>query len=391
METSIIKVTQNVETLLRYFRKRLRPINLWIDAICLNQADKTELAQQVQLMGEIYSQSQMVLVWMGDQDENIAKVFALFRTLARITDDVVQNDRESVSKAISALYGTEPSTSTADATMSIEQFFHRPWFGRRWVLQELALSEEAMIYFHNDRISWKWLAIALKKLSIIQSAHKDLFSFDEWTRRTLKRAILLSGTPRKIWDCLWEFHDCECFDPRDRIWSLVGFSSDTTIKGNAKRLGRNGDEEAELKIALQAVEKGCLGSDTVPVMLPPVGISDIGFYVDYTLSSRAVFCRLAYSAIHQSNRGELFRHALAYGSLKNGYVEIASWIPDWSKPQISKQKKLLADPSDWSSTRWGQKFSFFKDPPRAITLESFQKKNRRHIQRYIRNQARRQG
>jgi hypothetical protein len=41
-----------------------------------------ELQEQVQLIDEIYGEVKKVLVWMGDEDDNIAKIFAFFRTLA---------------------------------------------------------------------------------------------------------------------------------------------------------------------------------------------------------------------------------------------------------------------------------------------------------------------
>lgn len=46
-EFYLLKITQNVHTLLCRFRKPSRSINLWIDAISLNQSDKAEISQQV--------------------------------------------------------------------------------------------------------------------------------------------------------------------------------------------------------------------------------------------------------------------------------------------------------------------------------------------------------
>ena len=81
-ETSSIKITPNVETMLRRFRKSLRPINLWIDAACLNQmGDRSEVQEQVQMMVEIYNEAREVLVWMGDEEGETVRVFPFFRTL----------------------------------------------------------------------------------------------------------------------------------------------------------------------------------------------------------------------------------------------------------------------------------------------------------------------
>jgi hypothetical protein len=41
---------------------------LWIDAICINQADIEERNRQLYLMPHIYGRAQMVLVWLGHDD-----------------------------------------------------------------------------------------------------------------------------------------------------------------------------------------------------------------------------------------------------------------------------------------------------------------------------------
>jgi hypothetical protein len=41
--------------------------HLWIDALCINQEDETEKADQVSMMGEIYSRAYSVCAWLGVQ------------------------------------------------------------------------------------------------------------------------------------------------------------------------------------------------------------------------------------------------------------------------------------------------------------------------------------
>lgn len=41
-------------------------------------------------MGEIYSQAKKGRVWIGDEDEDIAKVFTFFRTLSNIEEGLVR-------------------------------------------------------------------------------------------------------------------------------------------------------------------------------------------------------------------------------------------------------------------------------------------------------------
>ena len=43
---------------------------LWIDALCINQQDNPERSHQVQLMGSIYRQAQMVWAWLGAAEDS---------------------------------------------------------------------------------------------------------------------------------------------------------------------------------------------------------------------------------------------------------------------------------------------------------------------------------
>ncbi|EMT68770.1 Heterokaryon incompatibility protein 6, OR allele, partial [Fusarium odoratissimum] len=56
----------NAAAALRRLRWKRKKRVLWIDAICINQADVDEKNTQVPLMQKIYGQGQNVLVWLGE-------------------------------------------------------------------------------------------------------------------------------------------------------------------------------------------------------------------------------------------------------------------------------------------------------------------------------------
>jgi hypothetical protein len=49
--------------------------SLWIDAICINQADTEEKSKQVQLMGKVYEQASIVMIWLGCGNDGTKMLF----------------------------------------------------------------------------------------------------------------------------------------------------------------------------------------------------------------------------------------------------------------------------------------------------------------------------
>jgi hypothetical protein len=76
-------ITPNLAAALRHLRDPHDFLRIWIDALCINQADLVERAQQVSQMGDIYRQAERVLVWLGPEAEDSHLVFPLSDHIAR--------------------------------------------------------------------------------------------------------------------------------------------------------------------------------------------------------------------------------------------------------------------------------------------------------------------
>ena len=59
-------VTANLFIALRYLRRQDKPRTVWVDAVCINQADASERGGQVARMGDIYRQATKVVIWVGE-------------------------------------------------------------------------------------------------------------------------------------------------------------------------------------------------------------------------------------------------------------------------------------------------------------------------------------
>ncbi|KAF1977656.1 HET-domain-containing protein, partial [Bimuria novae-zelandiae CBS 107.79] len=58
-------ISANLDCALRHLRYPNKDRVLWVDQMCINQADDQERSSQVQLMGFIYSAAKKVIIWLG--------------------------------------------------------------------------------------------------------------------------------------------------------------------------------------------------------------------------------------------------------------------------------------------------------------------------------------
>jgi hypothetical protein len=76
-----VSITSNLDGGLRRIRLPTEVRIIWVDALCINQDDKEETSRQVQIMREIYSKAQSVLVWLGDENYRDRDAFVWIRSL----------------------------------------------------------------------------------------------------------------------------------------------------------------------------------------------------------------------------------------------------------------------------------------------------------------------
>ncbi|KAK0614931.1 heterokaryon incompatibility protein-domain-containing protein, partial [Bombardia bombarda] len=70
VDDRLFSATVNLEAALRHIRGTgVRELIIWVDAVCINQADLDERSSQVALMGAIYSGADLVEAWVGEDED----------------------------------------------------------------------------------------------------------------------------------------------------------------------------------------------------------------------------------------------------------------------------------------------------------------------------------
>lgn len=74
-----IPVSPNLYAALQRLRSKDRVVNIWVDAVCINQNDPDERGHQVGIMRRIYQQAEEVAIWLGSKrdDDDLAEDFML--------------------------------------------------------------------------------------------------------------------------------------------------------------------------------------------------------------------------------------------------------------------------------------------------------------------------
>lgn len=88
IDGKVLPITANLEDALLDLRCTGDECRLWVDQICVDQANPDERSIQVRLMGEIYKHAQRVLVYLGPDPGNIAKqAFFMIKMLGSLDED----------------------------------------------------------------------------------------------------------------------------------------------------------------------------------------------------------------------------------------------------------------------------------------------------------------
>ncbi|TLD16753.1 uncharacterized protein PgNI_02156 [Pyricularia grisea] len=176
----VIRITKNLSHALRHLRLETEPRTLWVDAVCINQADVAERGHQVTLMQAIFSSCERCLVWMGplkpysdltasdagqrwrkwcsDTEANVVEAMALFERIAdhdvkllRTIDKMDENDMVFIQGPHADGYYL-PRKETEVLT---ELFVSAAPWKRAWCVQELACAPRLFFVAGGATLDWK--------------------------------------------------------------------------------------------------------------------------------------------------------------------------------------------------------------------------------------------
>ncbi|KAF9891666.1 hypothetical protein FE257_003678 [Aspergillus nanangensis] len=199
-------VTTNCKTALKRVRLPSRARTVWIDAVCIDQTNDEERSQQVQLMPEIYSRAKRVLIYLGEaMHEELPGLAYISRgPTSHLRDD--------------ELWPVVRQT--------IASLLRRRYFSRVWILQEVALAQEALVLCGEHEIPWESLRGMVDSFPRMKSTSlpQAMALFDE--SHPLPKALEFGARVYRGASHLLNLLDltrgCQSTDPRDKVFAVFG-------------------------------------------------------------------------------------------------------------------------------------------------------------------------
>lgn len=161
---------------------------LWIDAVCINQADLVERSQQVLLMGELYASAEQVIIWLGPKHKDFGDVTWAMADFPQFLEDYGLQP-EDIGAAPKSLrdrsYWERVGVDPLPRFIRAAKFYYAcRWFRRAWIFQEVFLARKAVVLCGSEAWDWKGLtAISL------------IFTVQGWTQELGGELIALYDTP----------------------------------------------------------------------------------------------------------------------------------------------------------------------------------------------------
>ncbi|KAK5655089.1 hypothetical protein OQA88_5988 [Cercophora sp. LCS_1] len=153
----------------------------WADAICINQDDHKEKVQQMGIMDVVYSRAIKTVLWLGKKThhtlhaaeilkQNSAAVHAAFPRLMQMymggkyQPPIFADETNELWDQ----FGIMPLGKKEWGTLA--DIYSRRWFGRSWMVQEVALSETIDVLCGDVSFDWEDIALFAIVISFTHTA-----------------------------------------------------------------------------------------------------------------------------------------------------------------------------------------------------------------------------
>ena len=282
---------------------------VWIDALCIDQSSIAERSRQVGIMSQIYSGAKRVVVWLGEADESTEQAI---KDLNRLTEINLTRIELWNGKLLWAEDAAD-SEVNAQRLRAVLKIFHRSWFDRAWIVQELIMAKHVLVFCGHHEIQWETMYRFCSK-----------YGTWDWTRITFGGTVRLRSPPG--------------------LHESIGVPVIVRKhhKGEDQRLGQTLSE----LLTLTATMKSTRPEDKVYALLGVAKMSRAAQEAfptpDYGLDVAEIYKRVALVSITEERNLHLVL-GMSRGQSTPTAASMPSWVPDLASGTHPKALSLWLD------------------------------------------------
>lgn len=300
LEGKICSVTRNLGSALTFLRSPDQDRTLWVDAICINQADISERNTQVKLMGVIYKTAIQVVSWLGTELEDIADSYWVIKEAVKYNFS---------SQWMMDMTLTKPSLQRLRTLASHLNRHEVEYWRRIWITQELAFAQNGVLQCRDITLPFTCL-VRLKAML------GQLMATDDGKLELLP------------------FLSTHCESYQDLVRVLESLA-DISAPFISNPIGENARGTKPL-LRLLVANRWKMASDPRDKVYALLGLSDLdnnshpGVKIDYSRTVRQVYMGAAQAIIEiTSNLDILCESVPKLDSGDAGHLGLPSWTPNW--------------------------------------------------------------
>ncbi|KAM0208638.1 hypothetical protein ACHAQI_006841 [Fusarium lateritium] len=269
---------------LRRLRHATETLVIWIDAVCINQDDLEERAQQVTLMSQIYSLASIVHIWLGEDNHGVEACLKLIRDICNFNTELCQGgekctcpgtahsvpllemkeyaqskttENQAISfKGMLEVFDLHLKTwsreiidlagwyGNTQLTFLMSTLYENPWFSRVWVIQEALSAQRPFIHCSAEQVPWEEVVQVSNWLEHPGHANQSPHTYSQQiSMATIWKTLKPKGRTREVPTTPIEAQDTEelssilevflsgldlkATDPRDKLFALLTFANET--------------------------------------------------------------------------------------------------------------------------------------------------------------------
>ncbi|GIZ47204.1 hypothetical protein CKM354_001030300 [Cercospora kikuchii] len=217
----VTNVPENAEILLRRLCFEQQHWTIWLDAICINQADLAERGQQVAIMRQIYVHATKVLVWLGEDNHGIAE--AAFNSIDILVAHCTGFAESREASLLSIFRGGYSFEQLPDCDWkALESLFSYSWFTRLWVVQEVLLAASSCCHCGSHSRRWYEISLAAQWLRTRSRARDCYLASNNTGVFVAADMFYLSQNKYSITTLLKLSVHLDCTEPLDKVYGVLG-------------------------------------------------------------------------------------------------------------------------------------------------------------------------